>query len=296
MSTYNHPVRAAVWMLGAMISFTVMAIAGRALAGHLDTFEIMLYRSLLGIVIVLGGAHLAGTWQEINTRRMPLQIVRNLCHFAGQNLWLYAVALIPLSQLFAFEFTTPLWVAAFAPLILGEKWTATRLMTCLIGFLGILVVARPDVSELNLATLAAALCAVGFAGATLGTKRLSTTQSVTCILFWLVALQAIFGLVIAGFDGHITPLNSYTFPWAMLVGICGLAAHFCITNALKIAPATVVMPLEFLRLPLIAVVGYLLYNEELLLSVFVGAGFILAANIINIRTETRNTAEQTPAG
>jgi len=274
-----------------MISFTVMAIAGRALAGHLDTFEIMLYRSLLGLVLVLGGAYYFGTWRQINTQRMPLQIVRNLCHFGGQNLWFYAVALIPLSQLFAFEFTTPLWVAAFAPLILGEKWTSTRLLACLMGFIGILIVARPDLSELNSATIAAALCAVGFAGATLGTKRLSSTQSVTCILFWLVALQAIFGLVAAGYDGHITLLNRYTFPWAMLVGVCGLAAHFCITNALSIAPATVVMPLEFLRLPLIAVVGYFLYNEALVLSVFAGAAFILLANILNIRAESRRAAE-----
>lgn len=274
-------------MIGAMLSFTLMAIAGRALYGHLDTFEIMLYRSLLGIVVVLTIAWKAGTLGQINAGKVRLHVIRNVCHFVGQNLWLFAVALIPLSQLFAFEFSTPLWVALLAPFVLQEKWTPTRVMVVLVGFAGILIVARPDIAVINAATLAAALCAVGFAGTVLSTKLLARTETVTCIMFWLVALQGLFGLLCAGYDGDIALLNSQTWHWAVLVGICGLIAHFCITNALKIAPATVVTPLEFLRLPLIAVVGYLLYDEPLLLSVFIGAFIIFIANVINLRAETK---------
>jgi len=270
-----------------MVSFTLMAIAGRALADHLDTFEIMLYRSILGIVIVVSVAWWAGTLGQINRGKLGLHVVRNVCHFTGQNLWFYAVALIPLSQLFAFEFSTPLWVALLAPFVLQEKWTVTRVLVVVIGFIGVLIVARPDTTVINSATAAAALCAVGFAGAVLTTKILARTETVTCILFWLVLLQGIFGLIAAGYDGEIAPLNSETWHWAALVGVCGLVAHFCITNALQIAPATVVTPLEFLRLPLIAVIGYLLYDEPLLASVFIGAFVILIANILNIRAETK---------
>ncbi len=273
-----------------MISFTLMAIAGRALYGHLDTFEIMLYRSLLGIVLVLLVGWKTGTLNQINAGKARLHIIRNLCHFTGQNLWLYAVALIPLSQLFAFEFSTPLWVALLAPFILQEKWTPTRIMVVTVGFVGVLLVARPDIAVVNSATLAAALCAVGFAGTTLSTKLLARTESVTCIMFWLVCLQGLFGLVCAGYDGDIAMLNHQTWHWATVVGLCGLIAHFCITNALKIAAATVVMPLEFLRLPLIAVVGYLLYDEPLLLSVFAGALIIFIANVINLRAEAKLAA------
>lgn len=274
-------------MIGAMFSFTLMAIAGRALYGHLDTFEIMLYRSLLGIVVVVAIAWKADTLRQINASKARLHFVRNLCHFTGQNLWLFAVALIPLSQLFAFEFSTPLWVALLAPFFLQEKWTATRLMVVVAGFIGVLIVARPDIAVVNRATLAAALCAVGFAGTVLSTKLLARTETVTCIMFWLVCLQGLFGLLCAGYDGDIAMLNSQTWHWAMLVGLCGLIAHFCITNALKIAPATVVTPLEFLRLPLIALIGYLLYDEPLLLSVFIGSFVILIANVINLRAEAK---------
>lgn len=270
-----------------MISFTVMAVGGRALSGHLDTFEIMLYRSLVGIALVCSGALWAGTMHQVRTTRFALHTVRNLFHFAGQNLWFYAVALIPLSQLFAFEFTTPLWVAAFAPFVLGERWTFTRLFTVGIGFVGILIVARPDTSTVSPALIAAACCALGFAGAVLSTKLLSSTESVTCILFWLVCLQCFFGLVCAGLDGSITVPAGVNIAWVILVGVCGLAAHFCITKALAIAPATVVAPLEFLRLPLITIVAYLLYDEPLLLGVFIGAALIMFANILNIRAEMR---------
>ncbi|MFT5113464.1 MAG: drug/metabolite transporter (DMT)-like permease [Parasphingorhabdus sp.] len=293
MTQTNNPIRAAIWMVGAMLSFTLMAVGGRELADQLDTFEIMLYRSLLGFIVVVGVAWQAGTLSQITGNRLGLHLIRNLSHFTGQNLWFYAVALIPLSQLVAFEFTTPLWVAVFAPLVLGERWTTTRVLACGIGFLGILIVARPDTSEINSATLAAVLCALGFAGATLATKRLSSTESVTCILFWLVAMQSVLGIIFTLYDGHITLLTLETLPWAILVGLTGVAAHFCITNALAIAPATVVMPLEFLRVPLMAVVGFWLYGEPLLYSVFIGALIILAANILNIRAETRLTQPAT---
>ncbi|MEZ5450977.1 MAG: EamA family transporter, partial [Thiolinea sp.] len=111
----SHPLRAALWMSGAVLSFSAMAIAGREMAHDLDTFEIMLYRSLIGIVIVVTIATLAGTLGQIRRRRFGLHLIRNLSHFAGQNLWFYAVTLLPFAQVFALEFSTPLWVALLAP-------------------------------------------------------------------------------------------------------------------------------------------------------------------------------------
>ena len=131
----SAPLRAGMWMTGAMLSFTLMAISGRSLADRLDTFEIMTYRSLIGIIIVLTIAVYAGTLQQISTKRMGLHLIRNVFHFAGQNLWFFAVIYVPLSQLFVFEFSTPLWVAIFAPLILSEKLTLTRFSAAAIGFL-----------------------------------------------------------------------------------------------------------------------------------------------------------------
>ena len=280
-------------MIGAMISFTVMAIAGRALAPVLDTFEIMMYRSFIGIAIVVGLAVYNRKLHEIPTRRIGLHTTRNLFHFIGQNLWFYALVYIPLSQLFAFEFTNPLWVAILAPFFLGEKMTATRVFSFVLGFVGILIVARPESAPIGFATFAAAMCALMFAFTTISTKHLSKTESTTAILFWLTALQGLFGVICAGYDLDIALPTGVAALWAVLVGICGLIAHFCITTALKLAPATVVAPLEFARLPLVAVVAWVLYGEPLVAAIFIGAGLVFVANYLNIRAE--NQANKTRA-
>lgn len=283
----SNPIKAGFWMLGAMVSFTLMAISGRSLADKLDTFEIMTFRSFIGIAIVLFFAYRANTIQQISTRYLKLHIIRNLFHFTGQNLWFFAILYVPLSQMFVFEFSTPLWVAICAPLVLGERLTPSRFIAATLGFFGILVVARPDFSDVNPAIIAAALCAVGFAGATLATKILTRTETITAILFWLTVLQAVFGVICAGYDGVIDVPRGGEWLWVIVIGICGLCAHFCITTALQLAPATIVTPFEFLRLPLITVVGVILYGEAMEWPVFIGAFVVLLANILNIRAETR---------
>jgi drug/metabolite transporter (DMT)-like permease len=279
--------RAGLWMSGAIVSFCAMAVAGRSLAVELDTFEMMLYRSLIGIVLVLvvGGA--LGRLGEIDTRSLGLHAVRNLFHFTGQNLWFFSLTFIPLAQVFALEFTSPLWVTLLAPLILGERLTRTRAIAAALGFAGILIVARPGFSEVNVGVLAAAASAVCFAGNILFTKRLTRTATITGILFWLTVMQAGLGLATAGWDGDIAWPSGAAWPWLAVIGCAGLLAHLCLTNALKVAPASVVVPFDFIRLPVIAVIGMALYAEPLDAFVFMGAVVIFAANYLNIWTESR---------
>ncbi len=277
---------AALWMTGAIASFSSMAVAGRAVSLSLDTFEIMMYRSFVGLAIVLAVGGFAGTLGQITRRHMGLHLIRNIGHFTGQNLWFFAVTVIPLAQVFALEFTSPLWVLVLSPLVLGERFTRVRVLAALMGFIGILIVARPSPDSLNMGILTAALSAIGFATSIIFTKRLTRTETLTCILFYMTVMQAVMGLVCAGFDGDIALPDATTLPWLVLIGCAGLLAHFCLTTALSLAPATVVVPLDFARLPLIAVVGMLLYQEPLDVFVFLGALFIFGGNYLNIWTET----------
>ncbi len=274
-------------MLGAIGSFSTMAVAGREIASELDTFEIMMYRSLFGALIVIAVGWLAGTLSQINTQNIGLHVIRNMAHFTGQNLWFYAVTVIPLAQVFALEFTSPLWVIVLSPLILGERLTVMRAFAAVMGFIGILIVARPDMAGLNAGVITAASSAIFFALTMMFTKKLTRTQSITCILFYLTTMQLVFGIVMAGFDGDIAVPSASGLPYVLVIGAAGLLAHFCITNALALAPATVVVPMDFIRLPTIAVVGMLLYNEALDVWVFAGAAIIFAGNYLNIWSETR---------
>lgn len=283
----SQPSRAAIWMIGAIVSFTSMAVAGRSLASELDTFEIMLYRSLIGVVIVVLISRMTGTLGQINRENMGLHLIRNISHFTGQNLWFFALTVIPLAQVFALEFTSPVWAIFLAVIVLGEKLTKTRLLTAGLGFVGILVITRPWAASLSPGVIAAALAAIGFAGSAVFTRLLTRTQSITCILFWLTVMQSVFGLVAAGYDGDIAVPSTDSIPWIILISVAGLVAHFSLTKALSLAPAAIVMPVDFTRLPLIAVVGILLYNEPLEPAIILGAAIILAANYFNILAETR---------
>ena len=277
--------KATVWMIGAMFPFSLMAVSGRELATNLNTFEIMLFRSIIGFLIVLAIGYFAQTLAEIKRDRLGLHLFRNLAHFSGQNLWFLAVASIPFSQLFALEFSTPVWVALLAPLFLGEVLTKQRVLAVILGFAGVLIVARPDINQFDFAIVAAVACAICFAGSMMATKSLTSDQSITCILFWLTLMQLAMGLVATVFTGTITFPEGINIFWIVIVGIGGLTAHFCITNALALAPAIVVIPLDFMRLPLISVIGFLAYGEAFELPILVGAGVIFIAILLNLKAE-----------
>ncbi len=275
--------RAAIWMIGAILSFSSLAVAGRTVSAELDTFELLFYRSVIGIFIVTGVAAMTGTLPQINLYRIGTHLLRNIAHFAGQSLWYFALTVIPLAQVFALEFTSPLWVVLLSPLLLGERLTPFRLMVTALGFVGILIITRPGAETLNWGVAAAALAAVCFATTSIFTKRLTRDVSLTGILFWLVVMQSVMGLVAAGYDGEIHMPSAAIWPWLLWIGLAGLIAHFCLTKALSIAPASTVVPLDFARLPLIAVVGAVFYGEALDIYVFAGAALIFAANYLNIR-------------
>ena len=283
----SDTLKAALWMSGAIVSFSAMAVAGRAVSFELDTFEIMTIRSAIGFLIILAIAILWQKTDQIPTQRLGPHALRNVFHFAGQNLWFYAIPLIPLAQLFAFEFSTPIWIMIAAPFLLGERLSPLKILTICIGFIGILIVTRPWVAGISPGIIPAALCAIGFAGATIFTKRLTRTETILNIMFWLTLMQLIFGIICAGYDGDFAIPSAASWPWLIVIAIGGLVAHTSITTALTLAPATVVTPVDFCRLPVIIAIGYLLYNEAIDLYVILGAIIIFGANYVNIWMETR---------
>ncbi|PWJ21002.1 DMT family transporter [Jannaschia seohaensis] len=274
-------------MLGSIASFTAMAVAGRAVSHLHDTFEIMLYRSVVGVLVVLGLGLALGRLGEISTRNLKLQIGRNIAHFTGQNLWFLALISAPLAQVFAMEFTSPLWVLLLAPLILGERVRPAQYGVAAMGFGGVLLVAQPFSGGISLGLVWAGMAALFFALTNLLTRRLTRTETVMGILFWLTVLQLLFGLITAGLDGDIALPDATTLPWLALIGFAGLAAHFCLTNALSLAPAATVMPVDFARLPLIALIGALFYGEGLDPLILLGGAVIAGAAWTNLKLANR---------
>ncbi len=280
-------IQAVLWMTGAIVSFSSMAIAGRTLSGDLSSFEMMMYRSFIGLAIILTVGAVFGKFGEIRVDRLRLHGLRNLCHFTGQNLWFSALPLITLAQLFALEFTSPIWVVVFAALFAGEALNRPRLFAVALGFVGAMMVARPGVGGDPLGLAIAASSAIFFAGSIVSTRMLTWTETTFGILFWLTVMQAVMGVVTTGWDGHITWPSAENWPWVVMIGLAGLLAHTCVTNALAVAPAIVVTPMDFLRLPAIAIIGAAFYAEPFNVWVLLGAALIFAGNYANIWAETR---------
>lgn len=278
---------AALWMLGSIFSFLAMGVAGRQLKGALDVFEIMTWRSLIGVVIVLAVARATGARRLMAADQLGWHALRNTVHFAGQGLWFWALMSIPMAQLFALEFTSPIWVMLLAPLLLAEPLTRMRMLAAMLGFAGVLIVARPDFGHLEPGVIAALTSAVCFACNVILTKRLTGKATILSIMFWQTAMQSVYGLICAGWDGQITVPGLAELPWVLIIGVGGLVAHFSLTKALSLAPAGVVMPIDFARLPLAAVVGLMLFGEPMDIAVVVGGALIFLGNIINIRYGAR---------
>jgi drug/metabolite transporter (DMT)-like permease len=285
--TQTHLGRVIFWMTGALVAFCTMAVSIRALAGALNVAEILALRSAFGVAVLSAIVALRPELRPaLALRRMGLHVVRNALHFAGMYAWAFSLTILPLATVFALEFTTPAWVALIAVPILGERMTLSRAGSVILGFIGVLIIVRPGWASVHYGVLLMLATAVAFAVTLIMTKQLTANASTFAILFWMNVIQLPLGL--AGSD--MTFLQKLAqAPLAGILGITvgGLASHFCLTNAFRSGDATVVVPLDFLRIPLIALVGWLVYNEPLDLFVFAGAAVIIIGVLWNLHAETR---------
>ena len=274
-------------MTGALLSFSVSAVAIRALAKQLTTFEILSIRSGFGLAVLLLIVALRPEMRkDLALRRMGLHIARNGIHFVGTYTWTLAVTLLPFATVFALEFTMPMWVALLAVPLLGERMTVSRAGSIVLGFLGVLVIVRPGLSSFQPMALLVLMAAFAFALSLIATKMLTSNVSTFAIIFWMNLMQLPMGL--AGSDPlFLTRLDwSLALP-AFALGAVGLTSHYCLTNAFRAGDASVVVPLDFLRIPLIAMVGWLFYGEGLDAFVFAGAALIIGGVLWNLRAESR---------
>jgi len=286
-ATQYSVVRVLLWMSGVLLSFTAMAPSIRALSKTLSIFEILSIRTATGLVVLSALALARPQLRlQLNTRQLWLQATRNVLSFSGGFAWSLALTLLPFATVFALEFTTPAWVALFAVLILGERMTASRIGVVVLGLAGIVLITRPGVEGFQPASLLVLAAAVAFAGSAICTKKLISSQTVFAILFWMNVMQLPMNL--AGSDLlFVRKLGSGDLLPVIIIGVSGLTSHLCLTNAFRYGDATVVYPLDFLRLPLIALIGWWFYSEALDPMVFAGAALIIAGVLWNLHDAAR---------
>lgn len=278
-------VRVVLWMTGALLSFSAMAVSIRALAGTLRIMEILAIRNGGGLAILLAvGAFNPAHMRALSARRLALHVTRNTIHFGSQFLWAMGITLLPLATVFALEFTMPAHTALLAAMFLGERLTPSRIGVVIFGFLGVLVILRPGLESFQPAAFLVLGAAFGYAVSLTQTKALTSTETTFAILLWMNVIQL--PLAMLGSD----PRSYLALGVVHLLPICavalsGLASHFCLAQAFRSGDASLVVPLDFMRIPLIALVGWWLYGERLDAYVFLGAGLIVLGVLWNLRAE-----------
>ena len=284
----QNPLRAVLWMSCAVLAFSLMAIAARELLRHMGAFEILFLRTLVTMLLVTAVVARTGT-AKLRTRLFRFHLARALMHLGGQYCWIYAIGALTLATVFAIEFTMPVWVALLATLLLGERMNRGRIVMLALGFAGIAIILRPSVGAhlagFHPAALVMLLGSVFFAGNMIMTKRISASDSPVAVLFWMSLTQLPLTFATA-LPQWVTPQPVDLF-WTVVIGSGSFVAHYSLTRAMKLGDATLVVPIDFLRLPLIAVIGTLFYGEPLEAATFVGAAVIFAGTYYSLSRETR---------
>jgi len=277
--------KAATWMAGWLSLMVIIAVAGREASRELAVFQIMEMRSVIGMFLIYPLVHAAGGFAAMKTARARDHIARNTVHYGAQFGWFVALTMIPLGQVVAIEFTMPIWTALLASAFLGERLNRWKVLAVVLGLIGVGLIVRPSGQGLNPGQAIALGAAVGFAASVTLTKSLTGTESAVAISFWMLVIQSILGLLPA--LAHWRWPSSGVWGWIGVIAFCGTFSHYCMARALRHADATVVVPMDFLRVPLTAAAGWLVYAERMDLLTVLGALLILGGNGLNLRRPQR---------
>tara|TARA_B100001123_G_scaffold280126_1_gene312079 strand:- start:266 stop:1120 length:855 start_codon:yes stop_codon:yes gene_type:complete len=282
---FPQHLRAVFWMFGTLIALSLMGLAARELSDIYNTVQIVFVRNVVGLAVILILMLRLGTGM-VRTQRISMHGLRNLCHIAAVGCWFYGISVLPLAEVFVLESTLPIWVVILAVPFLRERLTLYRLAAVALGFAGILIILRPGIAIIDPAALIVLLGAVLFGGANVFTKALTRTEGAMTILFWMFFLQLLMAGAAVSTSGIYLPHGHYWL-WVVAIGLTGLAAHYCTARSLSLADAGLVTPFHYLRVPLIAWLGWLIYDETVDIWLWIGAAVIFAGTMVNVRGERR---------
>jgi drug/metabolite transporter (DMT)-like permease len=279
-------VQAVLWFCGTMAGFAAMAISARQLQTTMSTFEILFFRSLIGVLAVLPFI-IRARFADLRMTNAPFHFGRALVQFLAQICWMYGIAYLTLSDLTAIEFSVPVFTAVLAVIFLGERMWRHKWIATLLGFGGVLIILQPEGSAFSVAGFVMLLGSALYSGSGILVKFLTRTETPQGIIFWMNALQLPLGLIPAVFIFDWVTPGIADVPWILAWGLAGLLAHYTMARALTLADITIIFPLDFLRLPLMALLGFLLYAEAISPWTAVGGIVIFAANYYSVREESK---------
>lgn len=267
-------VQGAFWMLVSGACYVASASLMRQLGDAYSFYEITFIRAVVA-VIVLAPVFLRGTRAPLWPERPVALLTTGVFSYLGILFWLAAASSMPVGDFFALQFVTPLFSIAFATLFLRERADMASWAATLVGFCGVLIVLRPGMIEISLGAVAALASSFFYASVNTVIKSLSRTLSATTIVFYANFLLVPIALPMALVDWK-TPLLA-DMPVILGVGFLSTMGYVLVTKGISLAPARVVQPVNFMRMPIGAAFGWVLFSEFPDVWTWVGAAVIFCA-------------------
>jgi drug/metabolite transporter (DMT)-like permease len=281
---------AALLMVAAAAVTSMQGLLIRVAADSgIHAFEIAFFRSFFGFV-AMAVVVLATTRRVPRVTALRALGGSSLFHLMAMLSFFYGMAMMPLAESAALTFTAPLFGTLAAALFLGERVHARRWIAILVGFLGVLVVLRPGMVPVGIGPALVLFSTVAFAGVTVLVKRMTATEATTSVVFYQSLFVSVLTLP-AALPVWTTP-DPTMLAWLALIGALSTAGWLCFTRAFALADASALLPLEFTRLPFVALLGYLAFGEVPDVWVWLGAAVIFASGLAIAHRE--NAAARVP--
>lgn len=269
-------------MLLAMLMFTVMGICIRLSSAFVPVLEIVFFRNALALLILAPILIRSGA-ASIRMNRPKLFFGRAVINFIGMLSGFTAVTLIPLADMTALTFTSPIFVTIGAALFLGEVIRMRRMAAIVVGFIGALIILRPGLVEVSTGAMLALVSSLTIAIASLIVKKMTETESASSIVFWMVMMQAPIALVPTLFVWQWPTAETWIYLWGM--ALSGTAAHVLLTRAIGMVEITSLQPLEFAKLPFAVVLAWMVFGEWPDIWIWLGGAIIFASTAYITRRE-----------
>jgi drug/metabolite transporter (DMT)-like permease len=282
--TSGNVARAATLVSAGSLTLVAMATLVKHLGQDLPAMEILFFRSAIGFLFVLP-LFARDPLEPFRTKRPGMHLVRGAIGAVGNACFFWTITSMLLADAMALQFSRPLFMIPLAVLLLGESPGLRRTAVAIIGFLGILLYARPFTGGFEPGALIGALGALSGGLVVICIKRLATTEPTRVIMFYYAFWNAVFALVPAALF-WVTP-SLPQLALLVLVAFLGIAGQGMITHGLSKGEATVLVPLDYSRIVYSALLGYLLFGEMPGPWSFAGMALIVAASLYLVLTEKK---------
>src|SRR5215475_10010706 len=279
--------RAAALVSAGSLTLVVMATVVKHLGNELPAMEILFFRSAIGLLFVLP-LFARNPLEPFRTKRPGMHLLRGAIGAVGNACFFWTITHMLLADAMALQFSRPLFMIPLAVFLLGETVGLRRTAVAAVGFMGIVLYARPFMGGFEPDVFVGALGALAGGLVVICIKRLATTEPTRVIMFYYALWNAVFALVPAALL-WVTP-SLPQLALLVVVAFLGIAGQGMITHGLGMGEATVLVPLDYSRIVYSALLGYLLFGEMPGPWSFAGMALIVAASLYLVLTERRRAA------